>query len=339
MRRLILGMALVAGSMGVDSTGNVSFSRAARADEGPAAATPRSACTRQAGVDLRPEIATGLRQHDAGQYQEAVATFLRVAQQIPAVRSLAARSLLEEGDVSAAYQQAGIAVREANGMPVTHFMLALVAQRAGHLDESLAEYQRTLQLDPSNSATHNNLGGLYYEREDFVNARAETEIALRLAGDPRGTAIAMANLAELDALAGHFDTAEEKLNQTLEATPEDSIPYFGLAALYDVMGRDDAAASMEKNALALDPLGVTRRSTSWVWPELQLHSEGLEAEAQGNQAVALEKWTALKQIEDGAGLRWTPLKGRAAAHLAKLGAVAAAAPTADLVKAETVVVR
>jgi Tfp pilus assembly protein PilF len=258
--------------------------------------------------------------HDAGKYEQAAQLFLSLSQQAPAVRALAARSLMETGDLASAYEQAQLAVKEVGSLGVTHFMLALVAERRGQLDTAMSEYQTVLALDPTNGAAHNNLGGIQYLRENFGDARAETEAALRLETDAEGTAISLANLAEFDALDNQLPAAEQKLNESLEANPESAVAYFGLASLYDVTGRTQAAVTMEKNALELDPHGALQRASSYVYPELKLESEALAAEAQGNRAVAVERWTTLEQLELSAGLHWTSMKGLATKHLAQLSA-------------------
>jgi Tfp pilus assembly protein PilF len=262
-----------------------------------------------------------LQKHELGQYSEAATLFLRAAAHAPALRALAARSIMEDGDLTAAHRQAVLAVQEAGQAPVTHFMLGLIAERMGELDESMREYSTVLSMNPNDPATHNNLGGVYYMREDFDTARAETETALRLGTNADGIAIALTNLAEFDWLQGDFESAEKKLDQALETAPEEAPSYFALATLYDVLHRDDAAMAMEKNAIALDAHHTTWRATSWVWPELQQHSEALAAEARGDVKEAVTHWTALRDIEKGGALHWSALEGRAATHLKTLGQI------------------
>jgi tetratricopeptide (TPR) repeat protein len=317
MRKLVVG--LVAVPLLLVGAGT-------RADAPPArASAPRLApqLTRdaQAVVATNPQqqIALGFQKHEAGDYAEAASLFLEAAGQFPVARAFAARSLMEEGQIHEAYSQAVQAVQAVGCTPLTHFMLALVSERSGRADEAKSQYQQVLEMDPHSAAAYNNLGGLAYLREDFYTARTDTERALSLvAADPHGRAIALANLAELDELGGDLVAAEDKLNQALEAAPEDAPPYYSLAVLYDVTGRADAAASMEKDALELDPHGAVWRATSYVWPELQLHAEALAAESRGDAAAAVQRWNALHAIDSAGALHWSALKGVAAAHLARL---------------------
>jgi Tfp pilus assembly protein PilF len=258
------------------------------------------------------------QKHENGEYAEAAALFLQMTPQIPAVRALAARSLMENQQLDEAYQEATRAVNEAGNVAATHFILGLIADRTNRLDVATQEYQQVLTMVPGDAASHNNLGGVYYMREEFEHARAETEVALGAAKDEYGVTIALGNLAEMDGLSGQLKAAEEKLDQALAAAPDQAWAYFGLASLYDVTGRTSAALTMEQHALSLDPHRAAWRATAFVWPELQVHAEALAAEASRDIARATDRWTALQQIESSGALRWAPLKGIAASHLVSL---------------------
>ncbi len=285
-------------------------------------------------LTLREKVNLGFQKHDAGEYDTAAGIFLDAATQAPAARSLAARSMMEAGRLADAYQQAVQAVREADCFPVTHFMLGLVAERNGHHDEAVEEYLRTLDRAPNDAGAHNNLGGLYYHREDFTRGRFETEEALRLATDNLGKSIALSNLAEFDEIDGKLVQAEERLDSALSISPDDAPAYFGLAELYDVTGRPDAAIKMAQTGLDIDRLGVTRRSESFVWPELQLHHDALLAEARFDRAAANEKWSAILSIEQKGDLKFAPLKGVAESHLKALS-TPTDAPAAQVVPIAT----
>lgn len=272
-------------------------------------------------ADARGQFFLGLRKHDAGLYPQATELFLAAARTFPVARALAARSLMEEGRLAEAYRQAVQATREAPLDPTTHFMLGLVASRDERADEAREAYLRCLDLDPTNAGAHNNLGGLYYHREDFYRARVETDDALRLAEGDLSRSIAEANLGELDALAGHLQDAEAHDDRALELAPEAAHGYFALAVLYDVTGREAASRKMASIGVNLDPTGAGRRAISFVWPELELHHDALMAEARGDDALARRLWTSLlahDQGTNGPALRWSPLQGRAASHLEAL---------------------
>jgi tetratricopeptide (TPR) repeat protein len=261
-------------------------------------------------------IQQGFAKHDSGDYAGAVALFKEAAATIPVARSFEARSLMELGQLDEAYSEATAAVQNSGCSPVTHFVLALVDERKGDIRDAMEQYQQVLEVAPNMPAAHNNLGGLYYRQEDFLRARAETEIALAAETNPHGRAIALANLAEFDELQGHLTDAEEKLNQALDMAPNDAPPYYSLAVLYDVMGRTDAARTMMKYALEIDVHGAVWRSTSYVWPELQIHVQALAADAQGDKAGATEAWSQLQTIDQAGKMHWTELHAAVQAHTA-----------------------
>lgn len=280
--------------------------------------------------DPTAQIEFAFARHDAGDYALAAEVFLQAAEAFPAAESLAARSMAEEGRLAEAYAHAVSATRRCARNPVSLFVLGLVAARDGRRDEAREAYEQVLELDPDHAAAHNNLGGLFYLDEAFDRARAATEAALAAADDDESRSVATANLAELDALDGRLDLAEAGLDAALAMAPDHAHGYFSLAALYDVTGRPDAARTMVEHGLALDPFGATQRSYEFVWPELGLHFEALVAEGRADFAVARALWSRLAELEAAGELRWAPLAGRAAAHLADLdGAPIARLPTIE----------
>jgi Flp pilus assembly protein TadD len=274
------------------------------------------------GLSFPQRVDRALARHDAGRYVEAVEELRLLAPRSPIVRALLARSLVEAGHLAEAYDEAVRATREGPDASATWFFLAMAAERDGRAEEAREALLTCLDLDPASAAAWNNLGTLDYQRVDFHRARQHTERALSLATDDHGRSIAEANLGELDALAGRASDAEAHLDRALELAPDAAHAYFALGALYDVTGRPEASRRMMELGVSLDLLGATRRSLSFVWPELQLHHDALVAEARGDQALARRHWSALQAIETGSGLRHGPLAGRAAAHLAQLVALA-----------------
>ena len=267
--------------------------------------------------------------HARGDYREAAQGYLALSLRYPLARALAARSMMEEGRLSEAYALAVQVTRELPEEPLGHFVLGLVAQRHGRTAESKEAFQRVIDLDPGNAAAHNNLGTAHYVEGDFTRARYATEDALHLSQDDEGRSIAEANLGELAALTGRMDEAEAHEDKALELAPETAHPYFQLAVLYDVTGRPEASRHMAELGVSLDPLGVSRRLMSFAWPELELHQDALVAEARGDVKTARRLWTQLAGLQGSqpGGMKWSPLNGRAAAHLAALAQFDGVAPS------------
>lgn len=285
-----------------------------------AAARVAEAPRPDAHAPVAERVKFALDRHDQGRYDEAAADLLSLSDAAPLARALAARSLLEADRLQEAYEAAVRVVREVPNAPLAHFALGWVAAREGRHDEAREAYLRVLDLVPNDAAAWNNLGSLDYMREDFYNARWRTEQALKFSDDDLGRAIAEANLGELDLLQGREADAEAHYDRALELSPETPHAYYELAAFYDLVGRHDAALTMADLGASLDPLGASRRSMSFVWPELELHHDAIVAEARGDVAGARKLWTSLLGIEQSkTGLHLSGLKGRAAEHLASLG--------------------
>ncbi len=162
------------------------------------------------------------------------------------------------------------------------FVKALIASRRG--DDLTAEsmYRDILARHPNEPGSLINLGGVHFRRGDLQASRRFQEAAFAVAGvDRRTAAIAWANVAEIDMLAGDFRAAEEKLLETLSISKSFAAGHFGLGVLYDLMGRTEESAEHMREALRLDTNGVTRWNTSWLTPEWEQHFRALEALAEG----------------------------------------------------------
>jgi tetratricopeptide (TPR) repeat protein len=199
-----------------------------------------------------------------------------------------------------------------------HSTLGLVAFRERRLDDAESELKKAIAQDPANPYLHIGLGATHYLQRDFQRARADMEAGLRLATEPETTDIALTNLAELDTLDGHWNDAEQKLNAAVQATPDSPAAYFELASLYDVTGRGADALAMEQTALSLDSEGQMQAGMAFAWPELQIFSDALAAQARGDYGSAAQLWTNLQNIDSGGTLHWSALAGIAQRHLSDL---------------------
>lgn len=277
--------------------------------------------------------------YNEGRYVEAATLFRSNPRAGTTMRLLAAQALLDTAttpdEAETVYQQARVELLEANQDAADHAIMGYIALRTNHLDEAAARNERSLELFPFGDhagAALNNLGQVYYLREQFQTAREKTTLASgQTCG--HGHEIAETNLAEFDALEGNLDAAEQRLG----AMPGSSAALFELARIHDATGRHESALALERAALLRDARGTLRRNMTFVWPELRLQSDALQAEAQGNRTLATETWSALQTMECG-GLRWSALTGAAGEHLRRLGAAVPACAQLPVVEIEPQVV-
>jgi len=101
------------------------------------------------GADVRADYDNGIRLLQQDQYEQGIASLLKVTQSAP--------------NVTAAHIDLGIAYR-----------------RSGDLDRAEASLERALELNPRHPIAYNELGMVYRRKGQFANARASYEKALEL---------------------------------------------------------------------------------------------------------------------------------------------------------------
>lgn len=199
--------------------------------------------------------------------------------------------------VSAAQEQVG---RSPNDLEA-HTLLAKIylrslgdmqTQQSGEmLQLSIGEYEKLIQLQPSNVESHLVLGQLYGLNHD--SARAEAQFRAAQAIDPNSEEVVL-NMARLYTEQGDFRRAAE----TLAAVPADDRTariYVALGASYDQMKRPKDAAIAYRAALDLDSessLDTQRGLANALLQDGQLE-EALKAY---QQIVATEPQDAASQI-------------------------------------------
>src|SRR5215831_10471790 len=124
----------------------------------------------------------------------------------PAARSSldAALAALETNSLSDAERAARAAVAAAPRSAVTHNVLGVVLDRAGHADEAFSEFSTAVKLDPNSVSARNNLGRMLADRGQTSAAIAQFENVLK--SDPSHVQ-AHYNLATLYMDAGDFAKA------------------------------------------------------------------------------------------------------------------------------------
>jgi len=106
-------------------------------------------------------------------------------------------------------------------------------------DRALAEYQKTLELDPNFVATHFFLGYVKAYLGNYPEAMAEIQKAVSLAGDT--TSALAAVMGYIHALAGREDMATAILKQLNKTAATAHISPYGMALIHIALNQKDQA--------------------------------------------------------------------------------------------------
>lgn len=109
---------------------------------------------------------------------------------------------------------------------------------AGHLDQSIEQYRKTLELEPNFGRTHIYLGLAYACKGMYEGAIAEYQEALRISGV--GTVLA-ALLGHAYALSGNREEAIKIIEGLKEQLKRQYVPAFNIALIYAGLCENDLA--------------------------------------------------------------------------------------------------
>jgi tetratricopeptide (TPR) repeat protein len=164
---------------------------------------------------------------------------------------------LEGGDAAQAAEHFRESVRLNPTNAATHYNLGLALSAQRHFDEATAAFAQAVRLDPEYAEAHNNLGAMLHVAGRFAEAAAHYRRALAIRPE---SAEAHDNLGRILAADGHGSEALTHFSEALRLRPEWAAPLRGLAwvhatsrdpALYDGM----QAVSLAERAVALSGPG------------------------------------------------------------------------------------
>ncbi len=189
-----------------------------------------------------------------------------------------------------------------------HLALAYMHLQAAEYDDAAILYHEVLAVEPANAIALNNLGNVYYMDRDLDGASAHFEKVLEVEGiSAHGQSLALANLGELLQLQGAYRDAEGLYREAALAQPEGAWSYMGLAALYDITGRYDAAIEAMIDGWERDGNRMTRLNMHFFQPEWAWQRDALIAEIEGDADLAAALW---QRVVEGD----VPALQKAAAH-------------------------
>ncbi len=114
-----------------------------------------------------------------------------------------------------------------------HYERAIALERAGRIDEAIAEYRRALAVDPGFAEAYEALGRHYYRRGFLTKALDAFSTAVRL----EATYSRLFTLGHLLTELERYDEALEVFQGCLKISPEDPLVFFDIAYIYYHTGR------------------------------------------------------------------------------------------------------
>ncbi|MCA9557890.1 MAG: tetratricopeptide repeat protein, partial [Myxococcales bacterium] len=195
------------------------------------------------------------------------------------------------GDFTTGEQAARRLIRRAPARVEGHLALAYMHLQAAEYGEAEVLYSEVLKVDPHNTIALNNLGNVRYMDRDLDAAARQFEAVLEVeAPSAQAQSIALANLGELLQLQGADRDAEALYLEARDAAPEGAWSYMGLASLYDVTGRYDAAVEVMIEGWERDASHLTRLNMHFFEPEWAWQRDALIAEIEGDLDAATLLW-------------------------------------------------
>ena len=131
--------------------------------------------------------------------------------------------------------------------PEVHTNLADVLTRLGRLDEAAEHAAEVQRLMPNSAEAHYRMAGILVQRKDFNGAMVQYREAIRLKPD---YAEAHYSLGSALALQGHLDEAFEAFTDAVKLRPNYADAHFNLGVVYDTRN-DEMPQAMKEYRLAI----------------------------------------------------------------------------------------
>ena len=210
------------------------------------------------------------------------------------------KTLLEQGDLSQAYQKFTQSLQISPDCAEAHAGLGWYYSLSGDFKKSETEYKKALELKPDLQTVYSDLGDVYMKKLDFKNAERMYNHALKHGvDDPRiynNLGILYVQLSQLDQAASFYQKAINMQKNSSESRS-------GLAYIYSQQGEFQEALAELDLLLQTDPnFAMAYYQLGSVYQSLGRKKEALEAysrylKTQPNDPKAVQ----VKQLMEGLG--------------------------------------
>ena len=217
--------------------------------------------TYQAVIDSKPDFwvpynELGRFYYRLGRYDEAVEQFREVARLTPNnvwawINQGAVLYYLERWNEAADMFRRSIEVKPSSS---AYNNLAVIEYIQGHYAEAARVYEQALDLDDRGHSTWAGLANSCYwipgRKADAYDAyrRAREIVVQQLGVNPRDTDL-LVSLASYDAILGNGDAARVRMQEALNADPNDVYVVYWAAHTYECLGQRDEALKWMAKAL------------------------------------------------------------------------------------------
>ena len=138
-----------------------------------------------------------------------------------------------------------------------HGYLGYALYSQGRIDDSIVQYQTSLNMNPNLFNSHMNLGVAYHAKNWFYQAIQQFMLALKL--NP-SSIDAHINIADAIAKIGSIDKAVEEYQIAIKLDPSSARAHHGLGVIFGNAGLYDKAIEQFEITLQLDPTNQIYRS-------------------------------------------------------------------------------
>lgn len=130
------------------------------------------------------------------------------------------------------------------------FSQAEELKKRGDLGAAEKKYIEIIGIDSKNIKAFKELGGIYFEKKEFEEARQTFEHMLRLKKDDEDI---YENLAKIAKEKGDLNKARDEYLKSININKQNAQTYFSLAEIYRAMGKFSEAAASLKKSLKIEP--------------------------------------------------------------------------------------
>jgi tetratricopeptide (TPR) repeat protein len=143
------------------------------------------------------------------------------------------------------------------GLPEAHLASGYLNFKLLQTEEAIADFEKTIELDPANYDAHLYLGIIYNGNEDPARALNYLTEAIQLADSPRDISTAFANRALSYALLEQYDECFADFDDALFLDPDNGWAIFFRGIVLEELANREKVAS-EAEGIPGDDLGFTK---------------------------------------------------------------------------------